>query len=247
MILTGVHPGDRRRDRRGAGPRRRAAVVRGGAGQPAPVVPRRRVRPAVRPGHQAPAPRASATTRPSSTTSCASTAVTCVTDLLGADRRAGRHPVGEPRRGGHHRPARGRAAGACRGSTVDGSGDNLVARTDLGRSQRLVLAGHTDTVPANGNERARIDGDVLWGLGACRHEGGPGRACSSWPRTVAEPAVDVTYVFYECEEVDAAAQRAEASCSHERPDLLAGDAAILGEPTGARDRGRLPGDAAGRR
>src|SRR5207244_10328812 len=39
-------------------------------------------------------------------------------------------------------------------------GNNLVARTDLGRAQRLLIAGHTDTVPANGNEVPRIEGDV---------------------------------------------------------------------------------------
>ena len=76
---TGLDPGHRRRDRRGALPRRRAAVVGGRVGHPAPDVPRRRVRPAVRAGHQAPEPRASATTRRSSTTSCATTAPATVT------------------------------------------------------------------------------------------------------------------------------------------------------------------------
>ena len=55
---------------------------------------------------------------------------------------------------------------------VDRVGDNLVARTDLDRDQRLVLAGHTDTVPVNGNDRARIDGDTLWGLGAADMKSG---------------------------------------------------------------------------
>ena len=54
-------------------------------------------------------------------------------------------------------------------------GDNLVARTDLGRAQRLVLAGHTDTVPANGNAGARIEGDRLQRAGRDGHEGRPGR------------------------------------------------------------------------
>ncbi|MEA2703789.1 MAG: succinyl-diaminopimelate desuccinylase, partial [Actinomycetota bacterium] len=110
-------------------------------------------------------------------------------------------------------------------------GDNLVARTNLGRSQRLVLAGHTDTVPANGNERARIDGDVLWGLGSCDMKGGVA-VLLELATTVAEPVFDVTYVFYECEEIDSEYNGIER-LFRERPDLLAADAAILAEPTGS--------------
>ena len=51
-------------------------------------------------------------------------------------------------------------------------GDNVVARTQLGRPTRVVLAGHTDTVPVNGNGTPRIDGDVLWGLGAADMKSG---------------------------------------------------------------------------
>ena len=111
-------------------------------------------------------------------------------------------------------------------------GDNLVARTDLGRSSRLLLAGHTDTVPANGNERARIEGDVLWGLGSCDMKSGVA-VLAELARTVAEPAVEVTYVFYECEEVDASFNGIER-LFRERPDLLEADAALLAEPTSAR-------------
>ncbi len=111
-------------------------------------------------------------------------------------------------------------------------GDNLVARTELGRSRRLVLAGHTDTVPPNANERARIDGDVLWGLGACDMKSGVA-VLAELARTVAEPAVDTTYVFYECEEVDSRFNGIER-LFRERPDLVAGDAAVLAEPTSAR-------------
>jgi len=118
------------------------------------------------------------------------------------------------------------------GLEVTRVGENLVARTDLGRSQRLVLAGHTDTVPANGNERARLDGDVLWGLGACDMKGGVA-VLAELARTVTEPAVDTTYVFYECEEIDARFNGVER-LFRERPDLLAGDAALLAEPTSAR-------------
>jgi succinyl-diaminopimelate desuccinylase len=107
-----------------------------------------------------------------------------------------------------------------------------VARTALGRPSRLVLAGHTDTVPPNGNERARIEGDVCWGLGAADMKSGVA-VLVDLATTVSGPAVDVTYVFYECEEVDSRFNGLERLFT-ERPDLVAGDAAVLAEPTGAR-------------
>jgi succinyl-diaminopimelate desuccinylase len=113
---------------------------------------------------------------------------------------------------------------------VERVGDNLVARTALGRATRVVLAGHTDTVPANGNERARIDGDVLWGLGAADMKGGLA-VFLELARALPAPAVDVTYVFYAAEEV-AAEHNGLGHLVRDRPELLAGDVAILGEPTG---------------
>lgn len=113
--------------------------------------------------------------------------------------------------------------------TVDRVGDNVVARTELGRAQRLVLAGHLDTVPANGNERARIEGDTLWGLGSADMKSGLAvfvdLAC-----TVAEPLVDVTYLFYVAEEIGAE-HSGLLQLLEQRPALVAGDAAVLGEPT----------------
>lgn len=108
-------------------------------------------------------------------------------------------------------------------------GDNLVARTQLGRPQRVVLAGHSDTVPANGNATPRIDGDVLWGLGAADMKAGLAVMCEL-ARRHSEPAVDVTYVFYAREEV-ASVHSGLAELFDQRPDLLVGDVAILGEPT----------------
>jgi succinyl-diaminopimelate desuccinylase len=116
--------------------------------------------------------------------------------------------------------------------TVERIEHNLVARTDLGRDMRIVLAGHTDTVPPNGNERARRDGDVLWGLGSADMKSGV-TVLLELARTVEAPAVDVTYVFYECEEVDSRHNGLRKLLAG-RPDLLAADAAVLAEPTGAR-------------
>jgi succinyl-diaminopimelate desuccinylase len=120
---------------------------------------------------------------------------------------------------------------AVPGLVVDRVGDNLVARTDLGRDTRLILAGHTDTVPANGNERARIDGDTLWGVGSTDMKGGIA-VMLELARTVREPIVDVTWVLYAREEV-AAVHNGLAELFEQRPDLLVGDVALLGEPTSA--------------
>ncbi len=105
----------------------------------------------------------------------------------------------------------------------------MVARTELGRSQRLVLAGHLDTVPPNDNARPRLDGDTLWGVGSSDMKGGLA-VMLDLATTVTEPGVDVTWCFYAREEIG----RADSGLLqlwNERPDLLAGDAAILGEPT----------------
>lgn len=123
------------------------------------------------------------------------------------------------------------ALGAVDGLTVDRVGDNLVARTQLGRPYRLILAGHTDTVPAADNDRARIEGDVLWGLGASDMKGGLA-VMLELARTIPTPAIDVTYVFYAREEIDSASSGL-GELFAQRPDLLTGDAAILGEPTAA--------------
>jgi succinyl-diaminopimelate desuccinylase len=113
--------------------------------------------------------------------------------------------------------------------TVERVGANLVARTQLGREVRVVLAGHTDTVPVNGNATARIDGDVLWGLGAADMKGGLA-VMLALAEAVLEPAVDVTFVFYAGEEI-AAEHNGLSHLVRDRPDLLSGDVAILGEPT----------------
>ena len=114
---------------------------------------------------------------------------------------------------------------------VDRIGDNLVARTELGRPYRLVLAGHTDTVPPNANLGARVEGDVLYGLGACDMKGSLA-AMLELARSVADPAVDLTYVFYAREEV-ASHHSGLAEIELADTSLLAGDAALLGEPTSA--------------
>jgi len=113
--------------------------------------------------------------------------------------------------------------------TVDRVGDNLVARTTLGRSRRLILGGHTDTVPAAGNSAAVIDGDRLYGVGSTDMKGGLA-VMLELARTVIEPAIDITYVFYAREEI-AIVHNGLREIEAQRPDLLEGDVALLGEPT----------------
>lgn len=110
-------------------------------------------------------------------------------------------------------------------------GDNVVARTALGRGSRVVLAGHLDTVPASqGNEEPRLEGTTLFGLGAADMKGGLA-VFLHLAGVLHEPAVDVTWCFYVAEEV-AQEHNGLGQLWRERPDLLAADAAILGEPTG---------------
>lgn len=114
---------------------------------------------------------------------------------------------------------------------VERDGDTVVARTDLGRRERVLVGGHLDTVPAAGNLPSRVDGDLLFGLGSCDMKGGVAVAlrCAA---QVAEPVRDVTYVFYECEEVDARFNGLER-LSRTRADWLAADLAVLMEPSDA--------------
>jgi succinyl-diaminopimelate desuccinylase len=109
--------------------------------------------------------------------------------------------------------------------------DNVVARTRLGRPLRLVVAGHLDTVPVNGNGTPRIEGDVLWGLGSADMKGGLA-VMLELAAAVPAPAVDVTWVFYVAEEV-AAEDNGLGHLFADHLDLVAGDAAVLGEPTAA--------------
>ncbi len=110
-------------------------------------------------------------------------------------------------------------------------GHTLVARTQLGRDSRVVIAGHLDTVPAHDNLPSRLDGDDLWGLGSCDMKGGVAVALRAAAHVPA-PVRDVTYVFYEAEEIEASANGL-GRLARERPELLAGDFAILMEPSNA--------------
>ncbi len=115
--------------------------------------------------------------------------------------------------------------------TVERLGDAVVARTSQGRDERVVLAGHLDTVPIKNNVPSVLseDGSQIVGRGAVDMKAGVA-VFLSLAASLTEPTRDVTYVFYDHEEVEASLNGL-GRIARERPDLLAGDFAILGEPT----------------
>ena len=113
---------------------------------------------------------------------------------------------------------------------VERIGDSVVARTGSGRRHRLLLAGHLDTVPPFADSGAKLEGDVLSGLGAVDMKGGLAVMLSLLGPS-AQATVDVTFVFYACEEIERDAD-ALWSMARTRPELLRADAAVLAEPTG---------------
>lgn len=111
-------------------------------------------------------------------------------------------------------------------------GDNLVARTNFGHGARLLIGGHSDTVPVNDNDVAVFEGDRVRGLGAADMKGGLA-VLMALAEHVMPVAVDVTYLIYAREEV-AIIHNGLREVFAERPELLSDvDVAILGEPTSA--------------
>jgi len=122
---------------------------------------------------------------------------------------------------------------------VDRFGQSVVARTALGRPDRVVIAGHIDTVPAAGNLPSTRDGDRLYGLGACDMKGGVAIALGL-AASLSEPTRDITYLFYEGEEVDSE-RNGLGLIAAAHPDWLAGDFAVLMEPSNATVEGGCQG------
>jgi succinyl-diaminopimelate desuccinylase len=115
--------------------------------------------------------------------------------------------------------------------TVTRRGHTVVARTELGRPERVVIAGHLDTVPVNDNLPARREGGLLHGLGTCDMKGGDA-VILRLAATVPEPNRDVTYILYEGEEIEAEFNGLRLLGLSD-PELMAADFAILMEPSGA--------------
>lgn len=155
-------------------------------------------------------------------------------------------------------------------------GDTIVARTRLGRTERIVVAGHLDTVPVEGNlpprrvrgevgelsgraagstsgtdgpgtattptapATAHADGEeIIWGRGACDMKAGVAMQLAA-ASALRDPSRDVSWVFYDHEEVDAALNGL-GRVARTHPEWLAGDFAILGEPSNASVEGGCNG------
>src|SRR4051794_40958823 len=111
-------------------------------------------------------------------------------------------------------------------------GNNVLARTELGRDERVLVAGHLDTVPIADNVPSRRDGDRLFGCGTSDMKSGDA-VLLHLAATLPEPSYDVTYVLYDNEEVEAE-RNGLNRIARTRRDWLDADLAILMEPTNAQ-------------
>lgn len=122
---------------------------------------------------------------------------------------------------------------------VSRDGDTVIARTSSDRAERVVIAGHLDTVPLAGNLPSRVEGDLIYGRGTCDMKGGIAVMLAVALAATA-PARDLTWIFYDHEEVESSANSLNR-LARTRPDLLAGDFAVLMEPTNAGVEGGCQG------
>lgn len=113
--------------------------------------------------------------------------------------------------------------------SVDRLGNTVMARTDLGRAQRVVLAGHLDTVPINDNFPSTVVDDLIYGCGTSDMKSGVALALHL-AATLPDPGYDVTYLFYEAEEIESAYNGLHL-VSQAHPQWLEADFAVLLEPT----------------
>lgn len=124
---------------------------------------------------------------------------------------------------------------SCSHLQVVRDGDSLIARTSLGRQERVILAGHLDTVPlprvpgSRGTVPSSWDGEVLYGRGATDMKGGVAVQLAL-AAALTEPSRDITYVFYDHEEVEASLSGL-GRLVKKFPSWLEADFAVLLEPT----------------
>ncbi|MDK8792089.1 succinyl-diaminopimelate desuccinylase [Corynebacterium sp. MSK032] len=116
--------------------------------------------------------------------------------------------------------------------------NNVIARTHRGLPQRVILAGHLDTVPTADNVPSTrgVDAqgrDALFGCGTVDMKSGDAVYLHAFATLAASQELqrDLTLIMYECEEV-AAEFNGLRHLSESHPELLTGDVALLGEPSG---------------
>jgi succinyl-diaminopimelate desuccinylase len=119
--------------------------------------------------------------------------------------------------------------GQAAGFEVIRNGNAVLARTHRGLPSRVMLAGHLDTVPIADNLPSHVEDGQLYGCGTSDMKSGDA-VFLHLAATVANPAHDLTLVFYDCEEIVAAANGL-GRIERELPDWLRADVAVLGEPT----------------
>jgi succinyl-diaminopimelate desuccinylase len=110
-------------------------------------------------------------------------------------------------------------------------GHTVVARTNLGHVERVVIAGHLDTVPLNDNLPAHREGGLLHGLGTCDMKGGDA-VMLRLAAHVPDPNRDLTFIWYEAEEIEAEFNGLHL-LAQSHPELMTADFAILMEPSNA--------------
>jgi succinyl-diaminopimelate desuccinylase len=120
---------------------------------------------------------------------------------------------------------------AVPGLEVVRSGNAVLARTSLGRPSRVIMAGHLDTVPVNDNMPVRRTAGFLHGLGTVDMKSGDA-VMLHLAATLPEPRHDMTFVFYDCEEIEAS-RNGLGRIERDLPDWLTGDLAIVCEPSNA--------------
>lgn len=111
-------------------------------------------------------------------------------------------------------------------------GDAIIARTNLACPERVIIAGHLDTVPVAGNLPSKLVDGVLFGRGTVDMKGGVA-VMTQLAVQLAAPTRDITWVFYDREEI-ASAENGLGRLAANHPEWLAGDLAILMEPTSAQ-------------
>ena len=120
-------------------------------------------------------------------------------------------------------------------------GNTLVARTHRNLGDRVILAGHIDTVPPADNLPSRIGVDentgeeMLYGLGSVDMKSGAACYIHAFATlaNAEELSRDLTLVLYECEEI-ATRFNGLHKLVESDPDLLEGSLALLGEPSNAQ-------------